>query len=369
VTGAFLISTPSKIILTTLTALKYKYKDTTNIIGGYPMKIDVHSHMITENFFPMLRKDPSKIKARLVQVKELEYLVHDRGFMYPLSNSFYDLPSRLEALAKKQLDMEVLSPSPTLFFYDLEAEVALMAHRLLNDGIAEAVAKYPNNFRGMAVVPMQSPHLAVKELKRVVGKFNFKAVQIGANIEGRQLDEPDYFPFFKTAAEMEVLVFIHPYHLHNKLGLEKYYLTNLVGNPLDTTLAAAHLIFGGVLKQIPGLKICLAHGGGFLPYQLGRLTHGSGVRNEINEHGVGRPGPYMKHFYFDSILYEPEALKFLVKTVGGERVLMGTDYPFDMAEEDPVNYIANAGLKESEKELLWGKNACKIFNLPVTESS
>ncbi len=170
----------------------------------------------------------------------------------------------------------------------------------------------------------------------------------------------------QKAADLGVFILTHPYYFGAKPGLEPYYLTNLIGNPLDTTVMAAHLIFGGVMEEIPHLKICLSHGGGFAPYQIGRLVHGQNVRKEAQTTGIP-PKELLKRFYFDTITHDPEALRFLVSLVGADHVLLGTDIPFDMADLAPLKTLRAAGIEAAELELISGKNAIDLVGAPVVK--
>jgi aminocarboxymuconate-semialdehyde decarboxylase len=185
-------------------------------------------------------------------------------------------------------------------------------------------------------VPMQHPDAAVAELERVVRDYGFKAVEIGTSIEGAPLAQERFRPVLRRASELGVFVFAHPYYVGSKAGLESYYLTNLLGNPLDTAVCVANLMFSGVLDELPQLKVLLAHGGGFLPYQIGRMVHGHRVRPETRARTATDPRALLRRFYFDSLVFEPQALRYLIDLVGADRIVLGTDAPFDMADEDPA---------------------------------
>jgi aminocarboxymuconate-semialdehyde decarboxylase len=201
------------------------------------------------------------------------------------------------------------------------------------------VAAKPSRLRGMASVPMQHPDAAVAELERVVRDYGFKAVEIGTSIEGEQLAAERFRPLLRRASELNVFVFAHPYYVGAKAGLENYYLTNLIGNPLDTTVMLANLMFSGALDELPELKIVLAHGGGFTPYQIGRLVHGHQVRSETHARSRSSPKELLKRIYFDSLVFEPQALRYLIDLVGADHICIGTDSPFDMADQNPAATI------------------------------
>jgi aminocarboxymuconate-semialdehyde decarboxylase len=270
-------------------------------------------------------------------------IIHDQGYVYPLFEEFREAEAKLSAMDRKGIDISVISPAPPMFYYWADADLALDVAGLVNDGVADMVGARPDRLRGMATVPMQHPDAAVAELERVVRAYGFKAVEIGTSIEGAQLAEERFRPLLRRASELNVFVFAHPYYVGAKSGLESYYLTNLIGNPLDTTVMLANLMFSGRLDELPDLKIVLAHGGGFIPYQIGRLVHGHAVRSETNGISKSSPKDLLKRIYFDSLVFEPQALRYLIDLVGADHVCIGTDAPFDMADENPSHDRCRAG--------------------------
>lgn len=325
------------------------------------MIIDTHSHYIPESFINLLKEGDSELQAKLVEKEGKTFVSHNQGYVYPLLLGFFDLEYRLKEMDKAKIDVAVLSTAPPMFYYWAPAKLAARVARIINDGIKKAVDAYPDRFLGMATVPLQDPEEAIKELHYCVKELGFKSVLIGSNIEGRQFDEPEFLPFFQECAKLGVLVNLHPYYVGDKKMFEKYYLTNLLGNPLDTAVALSHLIFGGVFDKCPGLKVIAAHGGGFMPYQVGRLEHGYQVRNEPKANNCSNPLSYMDNIYFDSILFNQKALKYLVDIAGADRVVMGTDYPFDMGEEKPFEFISTSDLTGEDKDKVLGSNAVKLF--------
>ncbi len=216
--------------------------------------------------------------------------------------------------------------------------------------------------RGMATVPMQHPDAAVAELERVVRAYGFRPWRSARPIEGAQLAEERFRPLLRRASELNVFVFAHPYYVGAKSGLENYYLTNLIGNPLDTTVMLANLMFSGRLDELPDLKLVLAHGGGFAPYQIGRLVHGHAVRTEANSISKSSPKDLLKRIYFDSLVFEPQALRYLIDLVGADHVCIGTDAPFDMADADPGATIdAVPAITPQERQCICCGTALKLL--------
>jgi aminocarboxymuconate-semialdehyde decarboxylase len=299
------------------------------------VQIDIHSHVIPERVITAIAADPGRFQARVVGEGAARKVVHDQGYVYPLFDEFRQTEAKLEAMDRKGIDISVISPAPPMFYYWADADLALEMARLVNDGVADMVADQPQRLRGMATVPMQHPDAAVAELERAVREYGFKAVEVGTSIEGAQLAEERFRPLLRRAAELGVFVFAHPYYVGAKSGLEDYYLTNLIGNPLDTTVMLANLMFSGRLDELPDLRIVLAHGGGFAPYQVGRLARGHAVRAETRGTSKSSPKDLLKRIYFDSLVFEPQALRYLIDLVGADHVCIGTDAPFDMADDDP----------------------------------
>ena len=299
----------------------------------------MHSHVIPQRVLDAILSDPRLFAANLRSDGAKKHMVHDQGYIYPLYPEFSDPEAKLESMDRKRIDISVISPAPPMFYYWADVDLALKVAGLVNDGVADMVAANPARLRGMASIPMQHPDAAITELERVVKEYGFKAVEIGTSVEGAQLAEERFRPILRRAAELGVFVFAHPYYVGAKSGLEDYYLTNLIGNPLDTATCVANLMFSGAMDEIPELKILLAHGGGFTPYQIGRLVHGHKVRKETHARSNSNPKELLQRFYFDSLVFEPEALRYLIDLVGADRIVIGTDSPFDMADEAPIQTI------------------------------
>jgi aminocarboxymuconate-semialdehyde decarboxylase len=325
--------------------------------------IDVHSHAIPASVVEAMEADPTRFMARIEVGSESRRVVHDQGYAYPLFEEFTNPTAKLSAMDRKGIDLSVLSPPPPLFYYWADPEKGSDIARQVNDGIAEFVATNLERFRGMATVPMQDAEKAVEELERAVAEHGFRAVEIGTSVEGRQLTEEAFRPVLERASELGVLVLTHPYYVGAKEGLRNYYLTNLIGNPYDSTLMVANLMFGGVLDELPDLKICVAHGGGFAPYQIGRLEHGYKVRPETRARSKTPPGELLRRLFFDTLTFNPLSLRYLVDLVGREQVVLGTDAPFDMGDEDPLQTVgAIPNLTPEEQEAILGDTAAQLLN-------
>jgi aminocarboxymuconate-semialdehyde decarboxylase len=321
------------------------------------LRIDVHAHMIPATFvqgdevhFPLDGGAPHVMPLR------------------PMNNfdadTIYSVQRRLRDMDAQGMDMHVISLQP-MFTPSLPVERAVQISRRINNAFAEVVAGNPKRFVALADLPMQSPEDAARELERAVKELGLRGTEICSQIAGQNLDEPKFAPVWAKAQELDVPIFIHPAGvpgLQERLG--KYYLTNLIGNPMDTTIAAASLIFGGVLREFPRSKFYLAHGGGACPYIRYRWDHGWKVRGEGKAIIDRPPSEYLSQLYFDSLTHGGPALSFLASTVGPERIMLGTDYPFDMGNYNSVAAIQNAiGISDAERDMMLGGNAMRMFKI------
>ena len=325
-------------------------------------RVDVHSHVLPREMMAAIRSRPRDYQMRVEGSGEQEIFIRDDRHSTPVYAEFHDAEAKVAGMDRRGIDISVISVTPVVFFYWLDADAGLAAARLLNDGIARMVAARPERLRGMATLPIQDPDAAIIELERVVREHGFRSVELGCRVRGELLTEPRFRPVLRRAQELGVFVFTHPYvagSLPPDLGC--YYLGNLAGLPLDTALMAAHLMFSGVLDELPDLDIILAHGGGYLPYQIGRLEHGYRVRKEPRANASSSPLKLLRRFHFDALTHDADALRFLVAKVGAERVMIGTDAPFDMAEEDPLAMINALQLTDRQSEQILGLNALALL--------
>jgi aminocarboxymuconate-semialdehyde decarboxylase len=272
--------------------------------------------------------------------------------------------ARLADMDAADIDVQALSPAPPQYYYSVEPERARSAARTVNDGIAEIVSDHPERFVALGTVPMQSPDMAVAELKRIVGKLGFRGVEISTNVAGQELSDPKFRKFFAKAEELGVLVFLHPNGFSEGRRLADHYFINIIGNPLDSTIAVSHLIFGGVLEAYPKLKICVAHGGGYLPAYSARMDHAHAAREDCRREIKRKPTSYLKKLYFDTVVFSHSQLEYLVAQYGSNHVLLGTDYPFDMAMEDPVGFVQGSRrLRAADKDAICGGNAARLLRI------
>jgi aminocarboxymuconate-semialdehyde decarboxylase len=280
---------------------------------------------------------------------------------------FYDLEARLEAMDGRGIGHAVLSVAPQLFMYWADAGETAGFCRAVNDALAAFAAGSGGRITAVATLPMQDPAAAVAELRRAVTGLGMRGAEIGPDAGGAPLDAPAPRLVLAAAAELGVPLIVHPYYVAARPGLEDFYLTNLIGNPLATTVCAARLILDGTLDELGALRIVLAHGGGYLPYQIGRLDHGHRVRPEAR--GSARPpSEYLSRFWFDTVLHASGPLRFLAGRAGADLVVYGTDFPFDMAAGPVAEQLDGTGLSPADAELIAGANAAALFGLPQPES-
>jgi aminocarboxymuconate-semialdehyde decarboxylase len=264
------------------------------------------------------------------------------------------------------VDIQVLSPSPTQYYYWAERELAESVVKVQNEYVAELCAQYPKRFLGLGTLALQHPELAAQQLDHALGSLGLKGVEISTSVNGQELDADPLKPFWKKAEELNAIVFIHPFGTTLGARVSTHYLNNIIGQPLETTIALSHLIFSGVLDRHPGLKIVAAHGGGYLPSYCGRSNHGHSVRPESRADAPQIPLHYLKKLWFDTLVYEPEALRHLIDVVGASQVIVGTDYPFDMGHYAPHALVEETPrITEADAVAILGGNAASLLGLDL----
>lgn len=274
-----------------------------------------------------------------------------------------DPADRLRVLDTQGIDIQVVSPAPNQSYYEAPRSHAATVSRIVNEGIAAFVSHDPRRFAGLGTIPLQDPATAVAELEHAMTNLGFKGVQILTNVNGTDLSHASFEPVWAKAVELGALVMLHPLGFTEPERLSEYYLNNTIGNPLDTTIALHHLIFSGVLERHPDLRIFSIHGGGYAAAYSGRMDHAWGARRDANAGLPKPPSSYLRKIYFDTTVFTAHQLEYLVRTFGREHILMGTDYPYDMADYFPVEHVGGANLSEEEKAAVAGGSAVKLFGL------
>jgi len=262
-----------------------------------------------------------------------------------------------------EVDMHILAGAPQTWLYGQEASVGIAASAIQNDEMARLVKEHPDRFAAIATLPMQAPDKAADELRRAMTKLGMHGAMIGSNVGGKNLDDPSFEPLWAAASELDAFFMIHPGNVAGADRLRSYYLRNLIGNPLDTTIAAACLIFGGVLERYPNFKPVMVHGGGFTPYQGGRWVHGWHVRPEPKVHLKHSPEKYLERFRYDTICHSKASLEFLIASTGADRIFLGSDYPYDMGMMDCVKHVRSLGIPAADRDTILGKHAEALLGL------
>lgn len=327
------------------------------------MIIDVHAHYVPESFLEAIEKEGAPHGASLRQDGGNRTIMLAGRPYGPITRHYHETGPRLADMDKAGVDMQVLSLNPPMVTW-ADADLGARLARLYNDELAATVAGCPDRLAGLATVPLQDVPAAVAELDRAIRQLGLRGVFIGSNIRGKDLDHPDLLPFFAKAEALRAPVFVHPIDVLGGERVRPYYLHNGLGNPFDTAVAGARLIFGGVLDRFPRLQVFLGHAGGALPYLIGRLDRVHRVRREAQGEVRRRPTAYLRRLYFDTITHHALALEYLVNLVGADRVLLGSDYRFDMGTADPVGGVRAARrLSRAERSAILGGAAAKLLKL------
>ncbi|HEX2545846.1 MAG TPA: amidohydrolase family protein, partial [Ramlibacter sp.] len=273
---------------------------------------------------------------------------------------------RLKDMDRMGVDIQAVCPAPYHFFYFTEPDYGAQLAREVNEGIAKIVADTPDRFVGLGSVPLQNAELAVRELDHAVKELGLRGVEICTNVNGKNLTDPSLGleKFFARCAELGVVIFMHPLGYTQADRLTHHYFNNVIGNPLDSTVAVSHLIFDGVMARHPKLKIIVAHGGGFIAHYWARMDHAWRARPDCRTVIKRPPSTFLEKFYFDTITFDPEMLKRLIDRFGADHVVLGTDYPYDMGEEDPLGLVAQVKrLPKADRDLIIGGNAARLLKL------
>jgi len=330
--------------------------------GGKHRTVDIHCHVLTPEAVALVKDvfDPTR-EPTLVFANEATKAVN-RKQEETIRSQLTSVETRLRDMDKAGIDIQAISPSPQ-YYYWAEPELGREAARLVNNRIAEIVAAHPDRFVGLGTVPLQAPALAVAELERMVKELGLRGVEIGTNVAGAELSEERFRPFFAKAQELDILIFMHPAGFTQGQRLADHYFINVIGNPLDTTVAVSHLIFGGVLDAYPKLKICLAHGGGYAAAYSGRFDHAHSARSDCRRLIKQRPTSYLKKLYFDTIVFTHHQLEYLTSLYGSDHIILGTDYPYDMALPNAVRFVESAKLGTADKAAILGGNAARLLKI------
>jgi aminocarboxymuconate-semialdehyde decarboxylase len=303
------------------------------------MIVDFHAHYLAREHLQMHARAPDgRILGARWRGEGPEAILETGGI--PLGSAcrpeeFYDLDARLELLATAGVDLQVLSPPPFMAFYELPGTEAAPLLREQNEAIAAVVRRYPHSFHGLGLAPLQDPARAVEEIAYLMDRLHLAGIEILTRVNAWNLDAPELEPVWQALDARQALVLIHPLEVLGAERLTRYYLRNLLGNPAETAFALASLLFSGVVERYPQIRFVAAHGGGVAPFVVGRWQHGAQVRPELS-HLRQTPLDLLRRLYVDSLVHGAEPLRYLVTLLGAERVVLGTDLPFDMGTRVPT---------------------------------
>jgi aminocarboxymuconate-semialdehyde decarboxylase len=332
------------------------------------LKIDVHAHILPRDWPDLATKYGDDRFAVIHHTADGRHRIYKDGkFFREVFPKTWDAEERIADYKRFDVQVQVISTVPVMFSYWAKPHHALELHQSLNDHTAAICRKHPRHYAGIGTVPLQSPRLAVQELERCMDQLDLQGVQIGSHVNDWNLDAPELFEFFVAASELGAAILVHPWDMMGKDSMPKYWLPWLVGMPAEQARAACCLIFGGVLERLPKLKVCFAHGGGSFPYTIGRIEHGFKMRPDLVATDNPRnPRDYLDRVFFDSWVADDRALRYLIDTVGIDRVMMGTDYPFPLGEQEPGSYIDALKLSERDQAQLFHGTALDWLGLPAS---
>jgi aminocarboxymuconate-semialdehyde decarboxylase len=274
------------------------------------------------------------------------------------------LDVRVADMDRMGVDVQAVAIAVYQYYYWADADLGAKASRMMNEEFVESTSKYDGRFLPFGTVPLQETEAAIAELRYLSTELGMKGIEIGTHVEGEEISSPRLDPFWAEVERLGVVVVIHTQGATHAQRLDSHNFVNIIGHAFEATLATAHLIFNGVVERHPDLKILVVHGGGYLPAYAGRIDHGWRARADVSENVPELPSSYLRKFFFDTMVFEPGQLKYLVDTYGADHVMLGTDYPYDMGDDDPLVIIGETpGLDQDQIDLIAGGNAARLLGL------
>lgn len=334
--------------------------------SGRIPRIDLHCHYLnTDVAGEVAHLNPAQYDNHTIFANQLTIDVNKKQ-MADRAKMLSSIETRLKDMDKMGVDIQAVSPAPFQYYYWTEASHGLELSRKVNDRLAEIVAKWPDRFVAMGSVPLQNADMACEELERTVKKLGFRGVEINTNVNGLNLTDKSLKleKFFRKVQELDVVLFMHPTGFTHADRLKDHYFNNVIGNPLDTSIAVMDMIFDGVMQRNSKLKVVLPHAGGYLAHYPARMDHAHAARKDARVNIKAKPTSYLKKMYFDTISFDPQMLRFLVDWYGADHVVLGTDYPYDMGDFDPVGSIKGIPkLSKAEQDMIAGGTAAKLLKI------
>jgi aminocarboxymuconate-semialdehyde decarboxylase len=336
---------------------------TTTEAGGGPQVIDIHCHVRTPECEPLVA-DLYRPELEPFDLYGGASTTYNREHFAAIAPKLTDPEERLADMDRMGVDVQAISVAPPQYYYWTEPDLGARLARMENERVAELCRAHPDRFVGLGTVPLQDTAATLKELDHISGQLGFTGIEICTNVTGADLDSERLRPFWDAVADLDLLVVLHPHGFTHGQRLTDYYLANVIGNPLDSTVALSRLIYSGTLERHPDLKLCVVHGGGYLPFYAARMDHAWQVRPEAREHIAKAPTTYLERVHFDTVLFDPADVARLVSSYGADHVLLGTDYPYDMGESDPVGLVERTpGLSADDRARILGGNAARLLRL------
>src|SRR3989440_6819547 len=323
--------------------------------------VDIHAHWYPADWLELFERDGPAEGAKLER-KGSGYSIRTERIVNAFDEQFVDLGLRLEGMDRQRIDVHALSLTAPMVYW-ASPGFGLALAQAYNDAAAAAHGRHPQRFVGLAMLPMQAPDLALKELERAAKLPGMRGMYLATHVNGIELDDRRFWDVYAKAEELDWPVFLHPIDTIGRERTTRYYLRNLLGNPYDTGVAAASLIFGGVLDAFPKLEVNLPHAGGTFPWLIGRLDHGTKGRPEL-KYMKQLPSDYLRRFTYDTIGHDERINMNLVRLVGADRVILGSDYCFDMGLDDPVATVSRmTDLSQADRDLILGRTAAKLLRI------
>lgn len=325
--------------------------------------IDIHAHILPASLRKAFENGEPWYGTKIERNSEGRTILTTGSRRNEMSTPEYWVPyeQRIALMDEAEVDVQLLSLNPQLLRDSDPIDVAASACQSVNDEIAEAVSARPDRYQGLGTITLKDPEKACNELNRIMKDLKLHGIIIGSHIDHTNLNQSHFFDILKEAEKLGAFILLHPLSTRAKPILNDYHLINLIGNPMETTTAAANLIFSGYMEKLPNIKICLSHAGGYLPFAIGRFDHAYNTRKDVSDSLKKKPSEYLKKFYYDTITHSDVGLKQVIDIVGSENILLGTDFPADMGVKKPLEWINSTDLKSDIKEKICHLNAERIL--------
>lgn len=328
------------------------------------LKIDMHTHIIPKHLPRWADKFGYGGFIYLDHHREgYARMMQDDKFFREIHENCWEPELRINEYQEYQTQVQVVCTIPVMFSYWAKPEDCLDISRFLNDDIVQLQNNYPKNYIALGTIPMQDTELAIKELERCK-ELGIRGIQIGSNINDRNLDDPAFFPIFEACQELDMAIMVHPWNMMGKKHMEKYWLPWLVGMPAETSRAICSMIFGGVLERLPNLRVCFSHAGGSFFGTIGRIEHGFNCRPDLVAiDNPVNPREYVGKFWIDCITHDEAALKFILQSLDADKICLGSDYPFPLGDLEIGKFIEDGDFSDQVVEDIFCNSTLQWLNM------